>query len=106
MRQLFLSDIFDIIYFEVCLSWYANLNFSLIGLIFGRIFDVPIEMFVQRGDNSPLYFNNIKVRIDKKTELQKKVWFFFQKILIIYKIDSIITRNLYDHYIRNLTYIF
>lgn len=54
MRQLFLSDIFDIIYFNVCLSWYANLNSSLIGLIFDRIFDVPIEMFVQRGDNSPL----------------------------------------------------
>lgn len=46
MRQLFLSDILDIIYFDVCLSWYANLNSSLIGLIFDRIFDVPIEMFV------------------------------------------------------------
>lgn len=82
MRQLFLSDIFDIIYFEVCLSWYANLNFSLIGLIFDRIFDVPIEMFVQRADNPPLHFNNIKVRIDKKTELQKKYDSFSKKFLL------------------------
>lgn len=91
MRQLFLSDIFDIIYFEVCHSWYANLNFSLIGLIFDRIFDVSIEMFVQRGDNPPLHFHNIKVRIDKKKQS-------FKKSMILFPKNSYYLQNRFNHH--------